>query len=39
MGTRIGLLHLGALEFLGTAEEFRRAGTPEARAFLAVLET
>ena len=38
VGTRIALLHEGALELLATPQEFRGAGTPEARAFLATLE-
>jgi len=38
VGTRIALLHEGALELLATPQEFRAAGTPEARAFLATLE-
>jgi osmoprotectant transport system ATP-binding protein len=37
LATRIGLLHNGALELLAGPEEFRRAETPEAREFLAVL--
>jgi len=39
VGTRIGLLHSGALEFVGTPEQFRSARNEEARAFLAVLES
>jgi len=38
VGTRIALLHEGALELLATPQEFRGAGTPEARAFLGTLE-
>jgi osmoprotectant transport system ATP-binding protein len=37
LATRIGLLHNGTLELVATPEEFRRARTPEAEAFLAVL--
>jgi osmoprotectant transport system ATP-binding protein len=37
LATRIGLLHNGTLELVATAEEFRRARTPAAEAFLAVL--
>ena len=39
LASRIGLLHNGSLELLASPEEFRRAGTPEARAFLAVLQS
>ncbi len=34
LGTRIGLMHLGRLVFLGTPEEFRRSEHPECRAFM-----
>ncbi len=34
LGTRIGLMHLGRLAFLGTPEEFRRSEHPECRAFM-----
>jgi len=37
IGSRIGLLHKGRLEFIGTPEEFLAAETTEARAFLACL--
>ena len=37
LATRIGLLHNGALELVTTPAEFRRTHTPEAEAFLAVL--
>jgi osmoprotectant transport system ATP-binding protein len=37
LATRIVLLHNGTLELVATPEEFRHAGTPEAQAFLAVL--
>jgi osmoprotectant transport system ATP-binding protein len=38
LASRIALLRDGALELLATPSEFRNAGTPEARAFLAGLE-
>jgi osmoprotectant transport system ATP-binding protein len=38
LATRIALLHDGALELVATPAEFRAAGTPEARAFLAGLD-
>jgi osmoprotectant transport system ATP-binding protein len=38
LGSRIGLLHNGQLDLLATPDEFRRASTPEARAFLACLD-
>jgi osmoprotectant transport system ATP-binding protein len=38
LGTRIGLLHHGRLEVLGTPQEFLRASSPEAQAFLAVVD-
>jgi osmoprotectant transport system ATP-binding protein len=38
LGTRIALLHNGALDTLATPEEFLAAGTPECRAFLNCLE-
>jgi osmoprotectant transport system ATP-binding protein len=38
LANRIGLLHNGALELVTTPAEFRRARTPEAEAFLAVLD-
>jgi osmoprotectant transport system ATP-binding protein len=38
LASRIGLLHNGSLELLATPAEFRQARTPEAQAFLAVLE-
>ena len=38
LATRIGLLHNGNLELLATPAEFRQARTPEAEAFLAVLD-
>ena len=38
LASRIGLLHNGSLELLGSPAEFRQAHTPEAQAFLAVLE-
>jgi osmoprotectant transport system ATP-binding protein len=38
LATRIGLLHQGSLELLATPDEFRHARTPEALAFLAVLQ-
>jgi len=38
LATRIGLLHHGSLELLATPDEFRQARTPEALAFLAVLQ-
>lgn len=34
LGTRIALLAEGRLDVVATPDEFRRAGTPEARAFL-----
>lgn len=37
LGTRIGLLHNGKLEVLGTAAEFVKSRHPEALAFLACL--
>jgi osmoprotectant transport system ATP-binding protein len=37
LATRIGLLHNGTLELMATPAEFRQARTPEAGAFLAVL--
>jgi osmoprotectant transport system ATP-binding protein len=37
LATRIVLLHNGTLELVATPGEFRRARTPEAEAFLAVL--
>src|SRR6185503_4326936 len=37
LGTRIALLAQGRLEVLATPDEFPRAQTPEARAFLACL--
>jgi osmoprotectant transport system ATP-binding protein len=39
MASRIALLNRGALELVAPPAEFLRAGTPEARAFLAGLET
>ena len=38
LGTRIALLANGKLEVIAPPDEFRRAGTAEARAFLKVLE-
>jgi osmoprotectant transport system ATP-binding protein len=38
LASRIVLLHNGTLELVATPEEFRRARTPEAGAFLAVLD-
>ena len=38
VATRIGLLHAGRLEFIGTPEEFLRAGSEEAEAFRACLD-
>jgi osmoprotectant transport system ATP-binding protein len=38
VGTRVALLNQGRLEFLGEPAEFLRAGTAEARAFLACLD-
>lgn len=38
LATRIALLRDGALELVATPPEFRNAGTPEARAFLAGIE-
>jgi ABC-type proline/glycine betaine transport system ATPase subunit len=38
LGTRIGLMHEGRLEMLATPEEFVRAASTEARAFLACLD-
>jgi osmoprotectant transport system ATP-binding protein len=38
MATRIVLLKDGEVELIATPDEFRRASTPEARAFLATLE-
>ena len=38
MGTRIALLNQGTMELILPAADFRRAGTAEARAFLAGLE-
>jgi|SRR5579871_1234747 len=38
LGTRIGLMRGGRMELLTTAEEFVRAGSDEARAFLASLD-
>ena len=38
LATRIALLHNGTLELVATPAEFRHARTPEAEAFLAVLE-
>jgi osmoprotectant transport system ATP-binding protein len=34
LATRIGLMHLGKLVFLGTPDEFRRSDNPECRAFM-----
>jgi osmoprotectant transport system ATP-binding protein len=34
LGTRIGLMHLGRLVFLGTPDQFRRSEHPECRAFM-----
>ncbi len=39
VGSRIALLHEGAVEFTGDRAEFLHAETPEARAFRSVLET
>jgi osmoprotectant transport system ATP-binding protein len=39
LGTRLALLADGQLVFLGTADDFRRSGHPEARAFAAALDT
>ena len=39
LASRIAMLHDGALESLATPSDFRAAQTPEARAFLAGLET
>ncbi len=39
LGTRIGLMAGGELVFLGTQAEFRQSGHPEAKAFLACLNT
>jgi len=39
LGTRIALLKDGRLEIVARASEFESASTPEARAFLATLET
>jgi osmoprotectant transport system ATP-binding protein len=38
MGTRVALLHEGAMERIASPDEFRRADSKEARAFLAGLE-
>ena len=38
LATRIGLMRAGRLEMLATPQEFVRATTEEARAFLACLE-
>ena len=38
LGTRIALLHEGAVAFLGTPDELRRSVLPEVAAFLATLE-
>jgi osmoprotectant transport system ATP-binding protein len=38
LATRIAVMANGALEFVGTPQEFLQAGTPEAKAFLACLE-
>jgi len=38
LGTRIGLLSNGRMEFIGTPEEFHACQAPEARAFLEVFE-
>jgi osmoprotectant transport system ATP-binding protein len=38
MGTRIALLHQGVMDLILPPAEFRRADSPEARAFLAGLE-
>jgi osmoprotectant transport system ATP-binding protein len=38
MATRIALLHRGVMELIAPPEQFRRADSPEARAFLAGLE-
>jgi len=38
MGSRIALLHQGVMELILPPAEFRRADSPEARAFLAGLE-
>jgi osmoprotectant transport system ATP-binding protein len=39
LGSRIALLHDGAIEWIGTPAEFPKAATCEARAFLRTLET
>jgi len=39
LGSRIALLHDGAIEWVGTPQEFRHARTGEARTFLRTLET
>jgi osmoprotectant transport system ATP-binding protein len=37
LGTKIAVLHEGKLEIVTTPQEFHRAGTPTARAFLETL--
>lgn len=39
LGSRIALLHEGAIETVGSPEEFLAAQTPEARTFLRTLQT
>jgi osmoprotectant transport system ATP-binding protein len=38
LGTRIAVLLKGAIEFVGTPQEFLKAPTPEARTFLDCLQ-